>query len=194
MFEKINVCSIIKDHLVTLKNYNDSELNETSNPSIEDIFIFFISPLIIAAIIVYFHFVLTKDIISILVPSLSIFAALLFNLLLLIYDITRNKNNNDEESEITKLKQSFLKQIYSNISYSILVAVIAVAFSVITYFYLTCIGKENTPSSYIILPMSFGVYFLGIQFILTLLMILKRIHVLLAKEFEDNNSSNNYND
>ncbi len=166
MFDKINISRIVKDHLATIKNY------KTGKISLNDIVLFFLFPIIISFIIV-FNFILCKDIINILITSFSIFAALLFNLLLIIYDII-NKHFNKEDRNL-KLKKAFLKEIYSNISFSILVAIVIIVLC------LSLFIINKIPYRYFI---EFIIYYVIVLFILTLFMVLKRIHSLLSKEIE----------
>lgn len=168
MIEKIDISNIVKDHISTLKNY------ETDKYSLWDFVLFFFVPFLIGGGLVYFHFMLTKGIVNGLVTSLSIFAALLFNLLLLIYDIIQKTENSEG---IKGLKTTFLRQIYTNISFCILVAISTVILLLISFLDIEidlfhCI-------------LAFFVYYLVSLFILTLFMILKRIHILLSKEFEN---------
>ena len=168
MFSKINVTEIVKDHLDTLRDY------ATGKIMIGDIIIFFIFPLLAALFVVFIlQFLLTDAAANVLVTSLSVFSALLFNLLLLIYDIIRK----EERHQKPKNKMpKFLKEIYSNISFSILIAVICIAILLLTFL--------DISNQYFNHFLSFTVYFLVSLFILTLFMILKRIHVLLKKEID----------
>lgn len=172
MFDKINIISILTDHINTLRNYR------TNKYKIFDLILFFLIPLPFSIILTYIYGITSNTLITIFSTSLSIFAALLFNLLLLIYDIVRNK---DENTENHKLKMTFLKEIYSNISFSILVAISTVVISL----FIALIDKPKTDiQKWIIYILSIVIYYLTSIFILTFLMVLKRVHVLLSKEFE----------
>jgi hypothetical protein len=81
MIEKINVFRIFKDHITTLKKYDNAKISK------RDITLFFVLPILISIILVYMRILLNDNGINILITSFSIFMALLFNLLLLIYDI-----------------------------------------------------------------------------------------------------------
>ena len=166
MFDKVNVSKIIRDHISTLKDYR------TNKYKIGDFILFFVTPLFFAVIFPYFNILLTHNLISILITSLSIFAALLFNLLLLIYDIVQKSKNEN------RLKIKFLKEIYSNISFCILIAIWAVVFLILISI------SDSRCSTLIFLSFNFIAYYLMVLFLLTLFMVLKRIHVLLYKEVE----------
>ncbi|KAA3615837.1 MAG: hypothetical protein D8M58_22320 [Calditrichaeota bacterium] len=160
---KVGLSKIISDHFTTFKKYKTQEVNYL------DYIVFIVLPLICSTLLIYFKVVITKELSSILITALSIFAALLFNLLLLVYDII-NKNNHSDNA----LKQRFLKEIYSNISYSILVSIFSVIILIGNY-YFSC--------GIIYLTINLIGYFFIFSFVLTLFMILKRIHILLSKEF-----------
>jgi len=170
MFSKVNIVKIVKHHISTLKNYR------TNKYSVGDFILFFGIPLFIAVIFVYFNISLTHNLTSLLITSLSIFAALLFNLLLLIYDIVQKTKNRNT------LKIRFLKEVYSNISFCILIAILAVVILI----FISIFNNRNDLFIYRIfnLIFNFMAYYLITLFLLTLFMILKRIHVLLYKEVE----------
>lgn len=212
VLEKINVVKIFEEHFETLKKYNSDTYSR------EDIFLFVILPAILAYTLIRYNISLTNNVIIILVTSFSIFAALLFNLLLLIYDIVSksngrksNENNNDSESTANRdegnsnkiekkkkknlsLKEKLLKQTYVNISFNITISIISIIFLLILYLMkeTIAIAIDGGNISQTILSvfqnlipvLSFFIYYFLIQFMLTLFMILKRIHVLLSKEFE----------
>jgi len=113
--------------------------------------------------------------VSILITSLSIFAALLFNLLLLTHSIVAQG-----EGEGNKRRLELLEEIYSHISYTILVSVVTIAilisFSAIPY-------KCGIPGAIF----SLLVYFLVLNFLSTLMLILNRVHIMLNSEFSEGN-------
>jgi len=210
VLEKINIIKIFKEHFETLKKYNSNSYN------LEDIFLFIILPAILAYALMRCNISLTNNVIVILVTSFSIFAALLFNLLLLIYDIvsksngrkSNGMNNNSESAENTNegssnkieqktkknlsLKEKLLKQTYVNISFNITISIISITFLLLLYLMKETIAIDGGNISQTILSvfqnlvpvLSFCIYYFLVQFMLTLFMILKRIHVLLSKEFE----------
>jgi hypothetical protein len=183
MFTKISVLKIIKDHILTLKN------NQTKKISYLDIILFFIVPLIVSGIMVYLGIFLNDSLVNALITSFSIFSALLFNLLLLVYDISEkdakstNSQTNSSAPKKNNIRQTVIKEIYINVSFSILVSLTTVVI-LITYFLKpsNCIvWIVNICSVQWLLALV--IYYCVILFILTLLMILKRIYKLLAQEF-----------
>ena len=158
MLSKIDLTKIVKDHLSTLKHHGENKKSKS------DIFLFYGIPIILLFFILFKKFVFTESQINILITVFSIFTGLLLNLLLLIYDIVL------KNSSSTK-KEQFLKEIYSNISYTILLAIV-----IIIMLFISCVKSHFILSSLVVT--------LIIQFILTLLMILKRVHILLSKEID----------
>lgn len=173
--EKINPAKIIRDHVLTLKSY------DTGKYSVGDFFVFILLPFGIAGYLAYYFpksdknttEIFNKDVVDILVTSLSIFAALLFNLLLLVYDLVKKANPGEAYAV---LKTRFLKEIFANISYSIFISMLAVI--------ILLISLLGTESRILQVTVVASVYFLVSNFILTLLMILRRVHILFSKEFE----------
>jgi len=183
MMTKINVSKIIKDHISTLKIYEsrtDAEYDK-GNYNLDDIFLFFIFPLLISGILIYLNLMLVKDLLNVLITALAIFAALLFNLLLLIYDIMPKVKASKDQ-----LKKKYIKQIYSNISFCILIAIVTVILLIVIYIDGNIDHNTyNTNTEYIIYILTFIVYSLLFHFLFTLLMVLKRVHILLSKEFDN---------
>lgn len=203
---KINILSIITDHISTLKNYRTGKYKKI------DFMIFFILPIIIAIILAVLHPLLTEQTPNALLISLSVFTALMLNLLMLIYNllsgIDEKDNNNDIETETDKksLKIRFIKEIYYNIAFCILVSIITIFLLIIIS--LNIIGEDqikqlviyvdtlhksmpfifNVTSlesvKYIREMLTFSVYYLLFVFVFTLFMILKRVHILFSKEIK----------
>ncbi len=165
MFNKIDISNIFKDHIATLVD------NSTGERSKGDIILFFILPLAPTALMVWYKASLDSNVVSILVTCMSVFAALLFNLILLIYDIIRKDANGTKKTD-TKFK--LLKQIYSNISFCILTAILTLLLSLSNF-----VINDLLPVRVVVVAF---VYYLVIVFILTLFMVLKRVHVLLSHE------------
>lgn len=169
MFDKINPKLIIIDHLKTLTN------NRTGKPMKTDFFLFFGIPIVVAFVFLcLLRIELDGNSVGILTTSLSIFAALLFNLLLLVYDVVRKEENNP-------LRHEALKQIFANISFSIFVSIVAVFLLMIDFLFDSFFEKWYFAIG---VGVDFVIYWFISLFTLTLLMILKRIHILLSKEFD----------
>jgi hypothetical protein len=168
VFENINIWLIVQDHVKTWRNF------ATGRISIGDVLIFVVAPILAAPFLVFvLQFRLDGPAINVLITSMSVFSALLFNLLLLIYDILRKESGEQQKSAI---RRQFLSYIYSNISFGILTAVVSIAMLLLLFIKVDLLIFTNA--------INVVVDFLVINFILTMLMILKRVHILLRKEIK----------
>jgi magnesium-transporting ATPase (P-type) len=164
MIFKFSIWRIVIDHIDTLRNAKSRKYRPL------DFITLFAVPVSIGGMATYYGYTLNKEIINSLMTSLSVFAALLFNLLLLVYSIVQR----DSTAGLEKVRTKFLKEIYANISFCILLTVITIALLLITF-----IGID-APRFTLILTLT--VYSLTAIFLLTLLMILRRVHALLFGE------------
>lgn len=179
MIDKINFNKIVRAHLGSLRNV------ATGN-CLADYALFFGLPIIISLLLNNLNLKLDKDLINILITSASIFAGLLLNLLMLIYTIiirvqdqigARKKEDPNAVDPVQnsqdEIKVRVLEETFSNVSFCILVSVLLVILCLISL-----IGSE-----YLCIVIPYAVYFLVPLMILTILMILKRVHSLIASEF-----------
>lgn len=186
MSSKLNVLEIIQGHIETL-----SSDGKTSRL---DIFTFFIIPLLLSAACMASDFSLSDNITSLLVNFGSIFTALLLSVLVLVYDQDikldeRHDSRPDKESTppLYAVKKELLNELYYNISYSIICSITLV---------LACFSQAILKGSHALLTIpftdvSFGVrideffltpasVFLAINLTLTIIMVVKRMHILLT--------------
>lgn len=164
---KINIFQIIQDHHNTLIDYRTGRYKKA------DLFTFYFVPISSTAILVhYLGFRIGSEQTSILITALSIFAALLFNLLLLTHSIViRNLNQEGNTSKI-----SLLKEIYVNISYAILISILTI---------ITLLIHVVFSNALLALIVTWLTSFAVLNFIFTLLLILKRIYSVLEDEFSE---------
>ncbi|MBW4485861.1 MAG: hypothetical protein KME14_25330 [Tildeniella torsiva UHER 1998/13D] len=182
MLNKISVGDIVKDHVANLRN------NKTNRLHYPDIFLFFLFPAILSGIMTYSGIFLNNELVNALITSFSIFSALPFNLLLLVYDISGRGAGNPKPTDLLEIKREvqsreLLREIYVNVSFSILISTISVVV-LLTYFLKT--NNCNLWKMICLfewLPRAV-IYYLSIQFLLTIFMVLKRVYKLLAKAFE----------
>jgi hypothetical protein len=170
MINKINCKKIILDHFATLYNF---DMNKRDNG---DIALFFILPILLSAVLIWQGVRINADAAEILVTIVSILAGLLFSLLVLLYDAMR-KIHEDYDSSVS-IKIKFLREISINVSYEIIVAIVAVATTL-----LCLLGNELIQTT-----MSFLTFYFFQHFTLTLLMILKRTYMLLSQEADTQTS------
>jgi len=170
MFDKVNVFRIIVDHVSTLKDY------KTGNYVIGDFILLFVVPLLPAFFLLYSEKQLNFNLISLFTILLSVCTVFLSNLALLIYKISQNTEKRDSYSA---LEISFLKEVWFNISFCILIAVLTITVLIFT----GILGNHS--KSFVLLIFNFVDYYLVVLFFIALLIILKRVHVLLRKGFEE---------
>jgi uncharacterized integral membrane protein len=171
MLTKINVLRIVADHFRTLKDYRTNKL------SFGDLIVFCALPLLIAGALSWWGKVLSVDTINVLIQAFAILVGLLLNLLVLVFTVIRREtstaaNPNLALQEETKL--TVLKQTFANLSYSVLLGL------VIALLLLLALRHNST----VVGLATFFIYAGSIHFVLTLLMVLKRVHSLLGREFD----------
>lgn len=164
MIEKIDIRQIVIDHCST---FVSSDMSRRSL----DYFLFFIVPLMVSLIMLWFDVYIDEEAVGVLITAMAIFAGLLFNLILLVHSIIVRVPDEPPNAR----KRVLLRHLYANISYAILVAILCIL--PLLAVVLGDAVEEHTGW------ISMFEYFLLTNFFLTLFMILKRIHVLLAEEF-----------
>ena len=169
MLDKVNITKIVRDHLGTLKD------NSTRKFRTLDFLLFFLVPLFVAVGFVLLLGALPTNLIGVIATSLSIFTALLLNLLLLAYNITRSSESPSDEG-IGEMREKLFHEIFSNIAFAVLVALVTVGCVLIFGVVSDCASQLTTA------VLSGVIYYLGTLFLLTLLMLLKRVYALLSNE------------
>ncbi len=166
MLSKIDIRDIVRDHLATLVDYR------TQKASRPDYVLFFFVPAVAAATLMYLKVRLTDAAVNVLITALSIFAGLLFNLLVLIASLVDKRSAPTGASDARQVMRS----IYANIAYSLLVSLL----TLLPLGVFATLKDGLTKNS----AMALSYYLIG-HFALTLLMVLKRMHVLLSFEFRE---------
>ena len=171
---KANVFHIFMAHLDTLK------VNDEARYHRPDILLFFILPLLIAAMAWAFGGVIENDTFSVSISVFSIFSALLLNVQIALFGISQRewKFESDQLSaELRKEKleerRELLGELNTNISYLVVVSCFAVTVFLIFYIVKMTDDLETAISIW-----------LYTHFFLTLLMVIKRAHALFQKEYE----------
>lgn len=168
MLSKINICNILKGHLRTLRNEGASRIERKNIAQPSDYILFFILPIPVAIAGYFFTNPLDGFALTITATAFAIMAGLLLNLLVLVYQIlTTTRKSSNRESKMTLLSDT-----YNNISFLILVALSGIISLVLTAVF----GTEFYVFSKVLTSI---VYYVSIVFVLTLIMVIKRIHVLL---------------
>ena len=173
MFDKINISRIITDHFGTFRSFR------TKRYSTGDFILFLGLPAIVAGILLFFQGTIDNYVTQILATVLAVFAALLFNLLLLNYDVVR-KVQGDRGDEKYKERIQYLKEIFSNISFAILTALLGLILLLVQNWVSGSCDFQIVVSSVV----SCVIYYIITMFVLTLFMVLKRVHILLSDEIK----------
>lgn len=188
MSSKINIFKIISGHLWTLKD------SATGKISKWDITLFILIPISIGAYAATKGFVLPKGVVSSLLNIGVLLSALLLNLLVIVYTLKERLPKvdcNKEGWKVLELKHAAMLELYYNISASVLIAFCLLILS------LTHNLLFNLPAPFdvdIFGWVSFSIpslngnivdpllIFLGLNLVLTFLMIIKRTYLLLVTD------------
>lgn len=166
MFSKINLSNIVHDHLHTFRNPKFEGISWL------ELLVYLILPLAIALpVVLFLKFTFSDNLLNVLITALSILIGLLLNLLVILFDISGKVEKTDPMHGVKKV---LLKETYSNVSFGILVSIIGVGALVI------CFKDQKLIK---LIANVCAIYFIS-MFVYTLLMILKRTHILLSKQFD----------
>ncbi len=181
MSSKINIWSIVTGHIKTLRDSSSGKV------SVHDYATFYAVPIVIAILFSYFGIKLTTDANSLLVNFGAIFTALLLSVLVLVYDQGEKLQGvvDGSRKHNIELKKSLLDELYFNICYAIVISLLLV-FLCLVYTFLP--DKESVLSiSKFTFGIDFKLYLVSpmilmavINLLLTILMIVKRMHTLLT--------------
>ena len=176
---KIDVLPIVARHFETLRDH------ASGKRSAADLFIFFGVPLLASGAAFYYRITLTSDALNAVLASFSIFAGLLLNLLLLVYA----RAGEDVKSDMFAANiKRFVRQLSENIEFAVLVSVFVVIFSLIATATLKR-GPGPDVIPHASLTITVILVFLTTNFLLTLLMVLKRMQAMLLEKLDRTSSS-----
>ena len=190
MFDKISVYKIIKSHIQTLRSFNEDRLMK------RDFFLFYIAPALFGCALVYKNIYLSEGVITNLIAAMSIFAGFLFNLLAIVYSLVDKIKASIKDDRDAEIKKKLLSEVLSNISYTIIISVLLVVLLITALFLPICkINNIRLPNisdlklasliCFISIFIHTSIYLFLTNFILTLLMILQRVHILMRREIAD---------
>ncbi len=195
LINRINIYRIFVKHFDTLYDYGKLKVTGKKVRSFSDYFVFLISPILIAIGLFFIGIRITEDYVNILITSLSIFVGLLFSLLTLIFDLGKKEKENkiqlgDKYTEEHKF--ILIKEIFVNISFAIAISIISILFLLSTQFHPSLLVNylrkyeffHYLKMCYISITTIIS-FFLIIEFVLVLLMILKRFFLIYSKQFDE---------
>jgi hypothetical protein len=171
---KIDVIPIVADHLDTLRDHR------SGRRSLVDVLIFYGAPLACAAIPTFHKIAFDDAFYNLSITFFGIFIALLLNVQVAIFGILQRKWEKPQDEHLIaiqadklKKRRELLAELNANLSYMTLLSCAAlIAF---LSFYVFDIGWN--------IPACATIFFYA-HFVATLLMAIKRAHILFQKEYE----------
>ena len=171
--QKINVLNIIYLHVDTLRNYS------TGKRSWSDMLTFFGIPLAVSIAGWYLRWGLYTEALNALLAAFAIFAGLLLNLLLLIYTFSSDTTH---PAALSKIRATLVRQLHDNIAFAVLISTCIVVVALVAIAQLKIENPSNSPPTG--RSVTFLLTYLTSNFVLTLLMVLRRIHTLLREKLD----------
>lgn len=182
MFSRINIFPIIRDHFKTLYDHRPGVQKQPF--AWGAFFGFFGIPLVCGIALYYFGIKLGDPIRNGLLTALTLLAGLMLNLQAIAYSMIGNNKRGDKQ----QLFSDALRDTCSNISYSVLVAILSIVFLILP----STVDPKSLMQNiqWIAKPLTaflqVNLYFLLLNTVLTLCMILRRIHILMMEEIKEN--------
>jgi len=168
---KIDVSLILSAHIRTLR---DNRFGDRL--CIADLIVFFAIPSLLGAALVGFRFGFRTDAVSGFLNAFAILTGLLLNLLVLVFTLASAAAPLNMDIRKRKI---LLTEIFSNVCFCLLVAIAVVCVAVVALSYM-----RSNPGAVTGKGATFLLGFLTANFVLTILMVIKRMFVLLTKEID----------
>jgi hypothetical protein len=168
---KINIWPIIAAHLDTLRDRRFG-----SRRSVPDLIMFFVLPAVAGILLLIFGFSFRADAVNGFLTAFAILTGLLLNLLVLIFTLAAGSAPPNMDLRARKV---LLVEVFANVCFCLLNAIAVVCVSVVALSYMRSMQGATTGR-----VSAFLLCFLTMNFVLTLLMVIKRMYVLLQKEIK----------
>lgn len=195
IFDRIEMSSILSQHLTTFYHYEKKQFYNKTEIPFSDKIVFFVIPVLFSVFLCFIGLRFNKDYVNITLTCLSIFTGLLFSLLTLVLGLIQgNQKIKIDEVAVEEKKKTIARieltnHLFINIGFSIILSILAIILVLTTQLYpIKVISYINTWKYYGIFKelyfyLTNGIaYFLIIEFLLTLLMIVKRFTVLFLSQ------------
>jgi len=137
---------------------------------------FLIIPFFFAGCLILYPKILTLNSTNALITSFSIFTGLLLNIIMILYAIINKNQLGGSNSHENDIKDKLLSHLYANSIYALLLS------TLILFILMIVIINDNYTSTTFVKIISYIVFFLVSHFVITLLMIFRRLFVLLFSE------------
>lgn len=197
MFDRIEISSLLSQHMTTFYHYEKRKFYNKTEVPFSDKIIFLIAPILVSILLCFSGLKFNREYVNIALTSLSIFTGLLFTLLTMILGLVQENAKTEfdkvpaTEKRQTLAKIDLTKHLFVNTAFSIVLSILALFFVLSTQFYPSrFIDYISTFSCYSVIKNLYlystnGLsFFLLIEFLLTILMILKRFAVLFLNIIE----------
>jgi hypothetical protein len=171
LLDKIDVRPIIADHVDTFRDFG------THKRSAFDILLFFGLPVAIATVALWSGIRIQAIAVGGILTASSIFVALLPNLLLMVLTFLQNTRG-ESADRFLQIRKRFLREIAINISFSLILS-LALASTAIGS--LIVLPKEQEPIGP---ALTFLLITGSVAFLLTVLMLIRRMYALVLNEFD----------
>jgi hypothetical protein len=171
---KIDITQIVAAQVRTMRD------NSTQRYSVADILLFYGFPALLSVVGSYFGWKFNSDVLNALLTAFSIFAGLLLNLLILVYTFSTDTQH---PTALARNRSTVIRELHANVAYSILVSIVLVVVTMIAVAYLK-MHEGPQAAAFTGRWVTGLIIFLTLNFVLTLLMILKRIYVMLNQTID----------
>jgi hypothetical protein len=168
MFTKIDVTAVIGAHFATLK---DTAQERMSRIQLGE---FLGLPLIFAIALAYLRVNVPGVAVAALLAAAAVFGGLLFNLLVVMFDVAEREPPAHVSGGAWR---TFLVELNANVAFSVLATLAMTALLVV-------LAVVNTDSGIAIRLVSFIFWYVCGLFVLTLLMIVKRVNVVFTSQLK----------
>jgi hypothetical protein len=174
MFDKINISDIYRHHVASLRDHSDSR-NATA---LGDLALFFGFPLLIGAVAWWREILIPSAALSGLLSAYSVFMGLLPSLLVMVVTFLGTTKGDPSNEPALKGRKMRLRELSANLSFAILLALLLVTVAMIALM-VDAKVYQWTPRIWSPILVAGSALFL-----LTLLMILKRIYAIVLNELD----------
>ena len=169
--EKADVLPILRAHLETMSSFRDDKL------SIPDLCFFFGLPALIGIALPCLHFGFRLDAVTGFLNAFAILTGLMLNLLVLVFTISTSAGERPD----VQLRKRVLRQVFANVCFCILIAILLTGTALVALSYMRSVSFAQTgPIATFVLAS------LTLNFVLSLLMVIKRMYKLISTEFDTN--------
>jgi uncharacterized membrane protein len=166
--KKADVLPIVRAHMDTMRDFREDKV------STKDLLFFFGLPCLIGGILVAIHFGFRTDAVNGFLNTFAILTGLMLNLLVLVFSLSATSAERND----SHIRKEILKQVFTNVCYCITIAITVTGTALISLGYM-----RSAPSAVTGPVATFILSSFTLNFVLTLLMVMKRMYALISSEF-----------